>query len=199
MGWKAALVALGYDRDRRLTQIFKSGLSRARSLGASGRVKLLEALRDGGAGAFADPLLHRPWLHLAAPGQGGLLTAADFTSVPDLDRAALRLAKDEGVDLRIPWEAESSEAPELGLIAALDPGGFAAILCYEQPTGGVELPGWDLVAATLAAPVRRGQPRVKPGTALPSAAPIRLEFDASSRVVAAVAEVPGRAAFRVGL
>jgi hypothetical protein len=185
-GWQAALVALGYDRDRRLGQVLQAGLSRAKAAGAEGRVRLLESMKSGGAGAFLDPQLHRPWLHVAGPAQGGLVTAGDFGLVPEIDKPAIRDAS----SLRVGWDEAVLPSGEQGIVAALDRSGGAAILGYELPEGGVEIPGWDVLAATLARPVIRGTARPKPGSFVAASAPLVLELDSAGRVVAAASSRP---------
>jgi hypothetical protein len=49
-----------------------------------------------------------------------------------------------------------------------------AIACYEAPQEGVPVPGLGLIAPAFAAPVMRGEARVRPGEARPAAAPIAL-------------------------
>lgn len=180
-GWQAALVALNYDRDRRLGQILQAGILRAKAAGADGRVRLLESMKSGGAGAFLDPQLHRPWLHVAGPGQGGLLTTGDFGVVPEIDKPAQR---SDGA-LRVAWDEDIAPSGDQGFVAAIDRAGNAAILGYELLRGGIEVPGWDVLAPTLARPVMRGVQRPRPGSFVPAPAPLVLELDSAGRVVAA--------------
>jgi gamma-glutamyltranspeptidase/glutathione hydrolase len=175
----AALVALGYDRDRRLGQVVQAGIRTAKAAGAEGRVRLLEAVKNGGAGAFTDPMLHRPWLHVAGQGQGGMLTAADFSLVADVDKAAER----QGSRLRVGWDNQAYDT-ESGVIGAVDRQGAGAILIYAPLRGGLEITGWDVLAPMSAAPIVRGKPRTRPGTFLPAAAPIEIELDPSGKLAA---------------
>ena len=80
----------------------------------------------------------------------------------------------------VPWGATSVRAPSVpGLFGAncrvvlcADRNGLVAIACYEVPHEGLSLDAFDLVAPFTAAPVLRGEPRVRPGEPRSSAAPI---------------------------
>jgi hypothetical protein len=196
-GWQAALVALGYDRDRRLGQVLQAGVVRAKAAGADGRVRLLEAMKSGGAGAFLDPQLHRPWLHVAGQGQGGLVTPGDFALIPELDKPAQR----DETALRVSWDEEIAPAGEQGIVAAIDRLGNGAILSYELLRTGLEIPGWDVLAPTLAKPLVRGGARPRPGSFVRAPAPLVLELDPAGRVIAAASSRPlqaGGPQFRLG-
>lgn len=180
----AAIVALGYDEERRLAAVTAPGIRLAKSVGAARRAWALERLATAGAGAFSDPELHRPFLHLAAPSQGGNVTSADFGGVPEVDKAAQRRATDLGHELVTPWsdEPRASVGGFWHVVGAIDARGHAAILCCREPEGGIEIEPLELDAPRCAEPVRRGAPRVRPGEFLPESAPIAIELDASGRV-----------------
>jgi gamma-glutamyltranspeptidase/glutathione hydrolase len=181
----AALVALGYDKDRKLSGIISPGVALARRAGADARAALLQRIRDVGAGAFADQAIHRPLLHVAGPSEGGMLTSADFTTVPVVDHAAQRSMHDGGQRLTTPWVAEKGpQRSDSVLIGAVDRHGIAAILCCHTADTGLAVPALELLAPFAAEPVRRGVPRTRPGQFLPAPSPIAIELDASGRSLA---------------
>jgi hypothetical protein len=57
---------------------------------------------------------------------------------------------------------------------AVDWRGRIAVAAYEVPASGVAVPELGLVAPLVAAPVRRGEERVRPGTPCLAAAPIAI-------------------------
>lgn len=179
----AAIVALGYDEERRLAAVMAPGIRLARSAGALRRAQVLEKLATAGAGAFSDPELHRPFLHVAGPSQGGNVTSSDFGGVPDVDKAAERRATEPGLELVTPWsdEPRASYSGIWHVVGALDARGHAAILCCREPEGGIEIAPLEVEAPRCAEPVRRGATRVPPGEFLPEPAPIAIELDTSGR------------------
>jgi hypothetical protein len=82
----------------------------------------------------------------------------------------------------VPWGAEAvrssdsagSPASTTRVVVAMDARGQIAVACYEAPSGGLSIEALDLVAPPLAAPVLRGQTRVRPGEPRGAAAPIAL-------------------------
>jgi hypothetical protein len=56
----------------------------------------------------------------------------------------------------------------------VDTRGLAAAACYEAPLEGLAISPLGLVAPLFAAPVMRGQTRVRPGEPRPAASPIAL-------------------------
>ncbi len=180
----AALVALGYDRERRLAALMKAGLAHAKREGAAKREAVLRRISEVGAGAFADPALHRALIHCAGPSEGGQLTSGDFTRVLEVDHDAVRSGTDDVRVLRCPWAGHEDELGETQhLLAAVDSTGAAAILCFEDAATGVDVEDLQLLAPELAQPVLRGVARVRPGTPLPMAAPIEVRVDALGRVL----------------
>jgi len=164
----------------------------ARALGPA--VELARACAPGRGAVFERMTRRGPLLAsaplgeelLAAAGrlQGGLLGLHDLT---DVRPAVTRCAEDRRGDrliATVPWGSEAVRGdtteephPELHpervqVVAALDGRGLAAVACYETAEKGLTLPGAELVAPFAAQPVRRGVPRVRPGTPLPAAAPI---------------------------
>jgi len=86
--------------------------------------------------------------------------------------------------LRPPWPV-GAEARPAEAIVACDGRGVLAALAYAPADDGVPVPDLDLALGRDAVPVRRGVPRVAPGTLLPAAAPIAILL--RGRFAAAVA------------
>ena len=105
-GVGAALVAYAYSGQQRLGSIVKPGISQARRSGAELRAGLLRRIREVGAGAFREADFIRAMLHVAGPGQGGLMTSSDFGASTDIDRPAVE-RKMAGVRTMLaPWHDE---------------------------------------------------------------------------------------------
>jgi len=156
----------------------RRGAAAAEAVSAPARVRLLEKLGAQGApvlrsGAVADALV-------AAAGfnAGGLLTAEDLDHVPTASATAAAL-RGEGKDaaaLRIhvePWPSGAAAAGDLGpeIVLAADSNGIVAALAVH--VGAARLADRALLVAEhaialplVAEPVRRGVPRVTPGTRL---------------------------------
>jgi hypothetical protein len=64
-------------------------------------------------------------------------------------------------------------------VCAVDARGVYAVLSYERLGKGFEVPMLELVAALGAVPVRRGEPRVTPGSRVPAAAAVSIRCDAA--------------------
>lgn len=175
-GVAAILVALAYDDAGRLARLMKSGIRRAKDSGAVGRATLLERIRSIGARALTEPTFTRPMLHVAGPAQGGLLTSADFGKLTGLDQDALERESDGHRLVFAPW-AFDEDAQTIGsghAVCAVDARGVMAALSYRRVLHGIALDELDLEAPLAAVPVRRGVPRVAPGTSLPAPAPISI-------------------------
>jgi hypothetical protein len=187
----AALVAFAYSGGQGLGSILKPGISRAQRSGAELRADLLRRIREAGAAAMSEAQFVRPMLHVAGPGQGGLVTAADFGKVSDVDRPALerRIA---GRQVALPpWHDEAVETDAIGCaICAMDTHGVFCALTYQRSSGGLTVDELELEVPLVAVPVRRGVTRTMPGARLPAPAPIALRRDASG-VLCEVLAAPG--------
>ena len=112
---------------------------------------------------------------IAGRAAGGALTAEDLSAVrPEVLSCDARRLAPGGV-LRVPWEGASLDASGPRRSSPRPIGrGLVAIACYELAVEGVPVPALGLVAPPMAAPVMRGEARVRPGEALPAPAPIAL-------------------------
>ncbi len=177
----AMTVALAYDRRATLTAVARAGARAALGAGSPARARLLERVAEVGPAALSDSSVVRPMLHLASPSEGGLLTPADFTAAADLVLDARERTTATGVVLEPPW-ADVKPEPMAGNgtrhgICAVDAEGVYAALAYECLEEGLEVAALGLVAPLVAVPVRRGTPRVAPGTRLPASAPLAILCD----------------------
>jgi hypothetical protein len=184
----AALVAFAYSGSQGLGSILKPGISRAQRSGAELRADLLRRIREVGAAAMSEAQFVRPMLHVAGPGQGGLVTAADFGKVADVDRPALeRRIADRHVVLP-PWHDEAIATDAIGCaVCAVDAHGVFCALSYQRSTGGLGVDELELEVPLVAVPVRRGVTRTQPGARLPAPAPIALRRDPSGLFCEALA------------
>lgn len=160
-------VALGYDDERRYSELFKPGLTAAKRAGAPRRAALLKRIKELGARAFMEPSLHRPLLHVGSASEGGLLGVKDFEPPNAIDLVTAREPESEQqVRVTFPWQPASESSTEPGYIAALDRRGSGVLLRYERAVVGEEVDEWELLLPHSAAAVRRGVTRVRPGEPL---------------------------------
>ncbi len=198
-GVAAAAVANAYDGGKSLGSIIKHGILRAERAGADGRAEVLARVRSVGQTALSEQAFMRPFLRLAGPSEGGLITQSDFGSISDIDHAATTRNVAGSDFLEPPWaESWSSEPlpPELGIgavVCAVDVRGVFAAAAYFRPSDGLELDDLALLAPLVAVPTQRGVPRQTPGSALPAPAPIAVRCNADGVPVEVCAEPGARA------
>ena len=175
----ALSVALAYDRVRTLTPLARIGANAAREAGASARAALLDRVSQVGPGALAEARFVQPLLHVAGVAEGGLLVPADFPPPSDVSVEAKTKRERGGATLEAPWARDgSSESPSIGHAAcAVDARGVFVALCYREIGEGVEIEELELMGSPGAVPVRRGEPRVRPGERLTSPAPATIRCD----------------------
>jgi gamma-glutamyltranspeptidase/glutathione hydrolase len=166
---------------------------------APGRAELFARLGQRGptltAGGAADELVA-----VAGPLAGGLLTIEDLEEL----RPAIVVVEPSRLGARrgitVPWDGVAVRNPHetsldslhTHVIAAVDARGTLAIACYEAPEDGLEVRALELLAPFGAIPVMRGEPRVRPGTPCPAAAPLALvEADGVFALAAGIAAMRG--------
>lgn len=195
----AAAVAYAYDGGKSLGALVKPGILRAERAGADARAEVLARVRAVGQTALSEQGFVRPFLRLAGPSEGGLVTPSDFGSIADIDHAAVTRSAAGSDFLEAPWaEPWSSEAlpSELGIgaaVCAVDVRGVFAAAAYFRPSDGLELDDLALLAPLVAVPTQRGVPRQTPGSALPAPSPIAVRCDADGVPVEVCAEPGARA------
>jgi len=199
----AAAVANAYDGGKSLGSLVKHGIQRAERAGADARAEVLARVRAVGQTALSEQSFTRPFLRLAGPSEGGLVTQSDFSSVGELDHAAAVRHVGDSDYLEVPWaESWSDQAlpKELGIgavVCAVDVRGVFAAAAYFRPADGFELEDLALLAPLAAVPTQRGVPRQAPGSALPAPAPIAVRCNADGVPVEVCAE-PGARAVNYG-
>jgi hypothetical protein len=195
----AAAVANAYDGGKSLGTLVKHGILRAERAGADARAEVLARVRAVGQTALAEQAFMRPFLRLAGPSEGGLITASDFLSISEIDHAAGTLRAAGSDFLQPPWAEPWSGEPlpaELGIgaaVCAVDVRGVFAAAAYFRPADGLELDDLALLAPLVAVPTQRGVPRQTPGSALPAPAPIAIRCNADGVPVEVSAEPGARA------
>jgi gamma-glutamyltranspeptidase/glutathione hydrolase len=192
----AAAVANAYDGAKSLGSLVKHGILRAERAGADGRAEVLGRVRSLGQVAFSEQSFSRPFLRLAGPSEGGLVTPSDLTNITDIDHAA-NIRNIAGSDfLEPPWSdgtAGEPLPPELGIgaaVCAVDVRGVFAAAAYFRPSDGVEIEDLALLAPYVAIPTQRGVPRQAPGSPLPAPAPIAVRCNEAGVPIEVCAE-PG--------
>jgi hypothetical protein len=199
----AAAVANLYDGGKSLGSLVKHGILRAERAGADARAEVLARVRSLGQVALGEQSFMRPFLRLAGPAEGGLITPADFTTITDIDHAATTRNVAGSDFLEPPWAETWSDEPlpaELGIgavVCAVDVRGVFAAAAYFRPADGLELDDLALLAPLLAVPTLRGIARQAPGSALPAPAPIAVRCNAEGVPVEVCAE-PGARALNFG-
>jgi hypothetical protein len=138
------------------------------------RARVLEMVGRRGAAALLDDSFAVELLAVAGRAAGGTLSRKDLAAVrpgtASYDEGALPAGM-----LLVPWRsAPAPDGSSTHVVAAVDTRGLAAIACYEAPPEGLPVPALGLVAPLFAAPVRRGEARVRPGEPRPAAAPMAL-------------------------
>ncbi len=150
-------------------------LARARS---SVRAGVLERLARRGP-RLARSELAEELVHVAGRAQGGLLGPEDIETLRPVIAACASWNVSSRAIGTVPWGeqvvrrgGEGPNAEAVHVVAAIDARGLAAIACYEDAPEGLPIAGFDLIAPLSAAPVMRGEPRVRPGVPRPAAAPV---------------------------
>jgi gamma-glutamyltranspeptidase/glutathione hydrolase len=139
------------------------------------RAAVLRRLARRGAAALGDPAVRDELLATAGRVAGGLLGEGDFDAVLPEVAAAAHTTRGQLDIAMAPWRGEDVVGSSaVHVVAACDARGLVAIACYEAPVEGLAIEALGLVAPFTAAPVRRGETRVRPGEPRPASAPIAL-------------------------
>jgi len=199
----AAAVANAYDGAKSLGSLVKHGILRAERAGADGRAEVLGRVRSAGQVAFTEQAFTRPFLRVAGPSEGGLVTLSDLGTINDIDHAASTRHVADSDFLEAPWTETSATQPlpaELGIgavVCAVDVRGVFAAVAYFRPSDGLEIDDLALLAPYVAVPTQRGVTRQAPGSPLPAPAPIAVRCNADGVPVEVCAE-PGSRALHIG-
>jgi len=165
------LASLGSATPLRVTG---AAIERARGRSPE-RARVLEAFARRGAAALVDDGVVGELTAVAGRSVSGLLTREDLASVrPNIQSRDDQALEPSGV-FTVPWRGDvPHDASFTHVVAAADPRGLVAIACYDSPLDGLGVPALGLVAPAFAAPVMRGEARVRPGDPCSAAAPIAL-------------------------
>jgi gamma-glutamyltranspeptidase/glutathione hydrolase len=156
-----------------LWRLSRDAVAHAKQLCAE-RAAVLEAFAGKAAAALASDAIAGELAAVAGRSVGGALTREDLGAVrPVVISCDERFLSEDAV-LRVPWKLQACDGSHTQVVAAADSGGLVAVACYESGQQGLAIAPLGLVAPAFAAPVRRGEARVRPGEARSAAAPIAL-------------------------
>jgi len=139
------------------------------------RKRVLKLIAQRGPSAMLDESIAGELVASCGRIVGGLLTRDDLDAVMPAITPTTEVAL-RGPARRaafVPWSAGAASS-RVQIVAAVDYRGLLAVACYERGEDGVTVDALDLLAPGTAAPVLRGQTRVKPGEPCPAAAPLSL-------------------------
>jgi hypothetical protein len=168
----ALAAAVASSGQSTLAQVMAPGIA-----GASGeRKRVLKAIASRGPSALLDESIGGELVAACGRVVGGLLTRDDLDDVRPaiVPTAEAPLRGPARRAAFIPWASAGASSSRVQIVAAADHRGLLAVACYERGEDGVTVDTLDLLAPATAAPVLRGQPRVKPGQPSPAAAPVAL-------------------------
>lgn len=160
----AAAVAL--VRTMPLSRIVAPAVELAKSR-SDGREKLLRLIGRRGGASFNERDIAAELVAAFGRTAGGLLTEDDL--------AETAVTVEPVQASRVPWyEPVAPLDPHtvVHVVAAGDARGRFVVACYEEARDGIVMDSLDLVMPRLAAPVRRGETRIRPGSVRPTSAPI---------------------------
>lgn len=186
----------GYLGRTRLRELVRAGVAAAESHGARARATLLGEVGSLGAVVIRARDVERALLAAGGPVAGGALTAEDLFEAIPAEAEAVSSALDDGATaLQAPWPIGAQARPADAIVACDRWGAIAALAYSRAGDDGVSVPDLEIVLGCDAVPVRRGVPRLAPGTLLPTAAPIAL---LQRGTFSAAVALPGRPTLDVG-
>lgn len=171
-----AMIALlhSYLGRAKLRDLGRHGVVAAEKQGATRRADLLRKIAAAGVVALRAREVEGALLEQGGSVLGGALTADDLEEVRPIDvEARVSTVGEQATALSVPWEAEGEPLHTEGIVAC-DGRGIVAALAYTPARQGITIEALELVAGKHAIPVRRGVPRVQPGTLLGAPSPIAL-------------------------
>jgi hypothetical protein len=158
----------------RFSDLVKTGMAAAEDAGAPRRAALLKRVGSSGPLALRTDDAMGALLAAAGPVAGGILTAEDVEgAVPDDVPARVTSLEGEATAIDAPWAPPLGKLPDADAILACDARGLVAVMVFAptRPEDGVLVPELEIVMGHHAQPVRRGVPRLAPGTPLDMPAP----------------------------
>jgi len=131
------------------------------------RRAVLERLGRRGASVLTDTEVVEELVAAAGRMRGGLITAEDLAEIRPVAEDCRVERRGTRSLARAPWSSSEGPAQQgqgaIHVVAAADGRGRVAIACYERVEEGLEIPALGLLAPRSAAPVLRGETRVRPG------------------------------------
>ena len=188
----AMLAVLHAYRGRKsLHELARPGIEAAERAGAPRRAAVLRQFGDTGAMLLRARDVERALLSVGGGVAGGALTREDVEEARPSDGDAQSVAIDGWNLVTPPWDA-AGEIDQPEGIVAIDGHGVVAGLMYTLPSETVELADLELVLGKHAEPVRRGIPRLPPGTPLDMPAPLAVLSHGPEFWIAIALSGPGR-------
>jgi hypothetical protein len=146
------------------------------------RMDVLQRIAEAGPRALTRARIAGELVLAAGRGAGGLLSERDLEDLRPRVVSGRATRAGERRLVTVPWGAEAVRTvgaegllgQDTHVVVAMDARGQIAVACYEAASDGLRIEALDLVAPAFAAPVRRGQTRVRPGEPCIAAAPIAL-------------------------
>jgi hypothetical protein len=172
----AALSLLhAYGAKRPMSALARPAVAAAKKGEQPERAALLDAFARGGAQTLLQTDRMRAILREAGSAARGLVSEADLRETRPADEAADFAAANEGLEIAlVPFMSTAGPLRRAEVIVAADGRGQVAALAFAPDDEGVAITDLGVTLPRDGEPVRRGVPRVTPGTVLPMALPIAI-------------------------
>lgn len=164
-----------------LSQIFGPAIELAKG---SARKDVLAHIARVGARAMSEGKLGEELFHAANRVAGGVLSRTDLEDVSvTVERLGAVPVADGRRLVTVPWgsgavlpesDEEGLDARNVRAVIAVDRNGLFALAIFEEHLDVLRIDELGLSAPLVATPVKRGETRVKPGTAIDAAFPAGL-------------------------
>lgn len=155
-----------------MSELATPGVRLAQAARAAGRAHLLRRVGDAGPVALRESSFVRALLEIGGRHEGGNVTQQDLA---DVQASILEPCRMQGV-IHASAEPFAGDVPELTclMMMASDPRGVLAVMHCAFDPQGPEVAPHQVTVSRLAVPVRRGIPRVRPGSPIRLPIPIAL-------------------------
>jgi gamma-glutamyltranspeptidase/glutathione hydrolase len=176
----AVVVAHAYS-NASLRAVVRPGILAAERVKAERRAELLERVAQVGASVLSEAIYRRGLSRVGSASEGGLITSRDLEPGTEIDVAAAEIARTDQRYSVVPWgEPRGQGALPEGrgeAVGAIDVHGMLAAVSYRVVDSGMWIEELEMFAPLAAVPVKRGVPRVTPGTRLAAPAPMAIRWD----------------------
>ena len=164
--------AHAHDGSVPMSELATPGVRIARACRAAGRANLIRRVGEAGPIALREASFTRSLLDVAGRPEGGNVTAEDFAEVQAcVGQPAMT---DGAIHVQAPTAMHDVPSLECVVNVACDHRGVLTVVHCAYDPKGPEVAPHEVVASRLAVPVRRGVPRVRPGTPIRLPVPIAL-------------------------